>query len=120
VIDPAGPSAQVRRVMNLGHYLQVLADVPGAGTLRLFVDKEDAPAGWMDAHSVAESWQLAPMLAEAGITREQLEEVALKIGDDALGDTLSRCNLSLTASRLVMESEQSVTGISELVGAIKE
>jgi len=44
VIDPAGPSAQVRRVMNLGHYLQVLADVPGAGTLRLFVDKEDAPA----------------------------------------------------------------------------
>jgi ABC-type Fe3+/spermidine/putrescine transport system ATPase subunit len=44
VIDPAGPSAQVRRVMNLGHYLQVLADVPGAGTLRLFTDKEGAPA----------------------------------------------------------------------------
>ena len=83
-------------------------------------DKEDALSEWMDAHSVAESWQLAPMLAEAGITREQLDEVALKIGDDALGDTLIRCNLSLTASRLVMEIEQSVTRISELVGAIKE
>ena len=44
VIDPAGAAAQVRRVMNLGHYLQVLADVPGVGTLRLFSGKEAPPA----------------------------------------------------------------------------
>ena len=32
--------------MNLGHYLQVVADVPGigAGPVRLFTDKETAPA----------------------------------------------------------------------------
>ncbi|HEV2358527.1 MAG TPA: ABC transporter ATP-binding protein [bacterium] len=39
VVDPAAPPAQVRRVINLGHYLQVLVDVPGAGMLRLFTDK---------------------------------------------------------------------------------
>ena len=44
VIDPAGISAPVRRVMNLGHYLQILADVPDVGTVRLFTDKEKAPA----------------------------------------------------------------------------
>jgi putative spermidine/putrescine transport system ATP-binding protein len=36
--------AQVRRVVNLGHYLQVLVDVPSAGTLRLFAGKDAAPA----------------------------------------------------------------------------
>ena len=44
VIDPAGPAAHVRRVMNLGHYLQVLADMPGVGAVRLFTDKDAAPA----------------------------------------------------------------------------
>ena len=43
LIDPAGEAARVRRVMNLGHYLQVLAEVPGAGTVRLFTGKEEAP-----------------------------------------------------------------------------
>jgi signal transduction histidine kinase len=83
-------------------------------------DKEEALAGWMDAHKVAESWHLAPMLAEAGITPEHLEEVVDHVGQDALNDTLVRCNLSLTASQLVTEIEQSVTRISELVAAIKE
>ncbi|HLW46620.1 MAG TPA: ABC transporter ATP-binding protein [bacterium] len=44
VIDPAGTPGDVRRVINLGHYLQVLVDVPGAGTLRLFAGKDAAPA----------------------------------------------------------------------------
>ena len=44
VIDAAAVAvAQVRRVINLGHYLQVLVDVAGIGTLRLFADKESAP-----------------------------------------------------------------------------
>ncbi|HEV2281797.1 MAG TPA: ABC transporter ATP-binding protein [bacterium] len=43
VIDSAGAAAHVRRVMNLGHYLQVLADVPGVGVVRLFTDKETPP-----------------------------------------------------------------------------
>jgi signal transduction histidine kinase len=83
-------------------------------------DKEEALSEWMDAHRVAESWQLAPMLAEAAITTEQLDRVVAEVGQDALNDTLIRCELSLTASRLVKEIEQSATRISELVGAIKD
>jgi putative spermidine/putrescine transport system ATP-binding protein len=40
----SGAAARVRRVMNLGHYLQVLADVPGVGTLRVFTGKDAVPA----------------------------------------------------------------------------
>jgi putative spermidine/putrescine transport system ATP-binding protein len=42
VVDPAGAAARVRRVINLGHYLQVLVDMPDAGELRLFTDKQQA------------------------------------------------------------------------------
>jgi len=37
--DPEGAPARIRRVINLGHYLQVLLDAPGAGVLRMFTDK---------------------------------------------------------------------------------
>jgi putative spermidine/putrescine transport system ATP-binding protein len=42
VVDPAGAAARVRRVINLGHYLQVLVDMPDAGELRVFTDKQQA------------------------------------------------------------------------------
>jgi putative spermidine/putrescine transport system ATP-binding protein len=39
ILDPGGVPARVRRVINLGHYIQVLLDSPGAGPLRLFAGK---------------------------------------------------------------------------------
>jgi ABC-type Fe3+/spermidine/putrescine transport system ATPase subunit len=42
VLDPRGAPARVRRVINLGHYLQVLLDSGGVTRLRLFTDKGSA------------------------------------------------------------------------------
>ncbi len=39
VVSPQGAPARVRRVINLGHYLQVLLESPGAGVLRMFTEK---------------------------------------------------------------------------------
>jgi putative spermidine/putrescine transport system ATP-binding protein len=39
VASSEGLPATVRRVINLGHYLQVLLDAPGAGALRMFTEK---------------------------------------------------------------------------------
>jgi hypothetical protein len=39
VVGAEGAPAIVRRVINLGHYLQVLLDSPGAGVLRMFTEK---------------------------------------------------------------------------------
>ncbi len=42
VVSPQGAPARVRRVVNLGHYLQVLLESPGAGVLRMFTEKSAA------------------------------------------------------------------------------
>ncbi len=39
LVSPQGAPTRVRRVINLGHYLQVLLDSPGTGTLRMFTEK---------------------------------------------------------------------------------
>jgi len=39
VVGAEGAPARIRRVVNLGHYLQVLLDAPGAGVLRMFTEK---------------------------------------------------------------------------------
>jgi putative spermidine/putrescine transport system ATP-binding protein len=39
VVGADGAPAQVRRIVNLGHYLHVLLECAGAGTLRMFADK---------------------------------------------------------------------------------
>ena len=39
VVDAEGATVRIRRVINLGHYLQVLLESPTTGTLRMFTDK---------------------------------------------------------------------------------
>ena len=50
VVDPEGVAVKIRRVINLGHYLQVLLESPAtaAGTLRMFSDKEGTFAEGQD------------------------------------------------------------------------
>ncbi len=96
-------------------------EVSGIGSSSLEQsDREEALSDWMAEHSVTEPWKLAPMLAEAEITSEQLANLESQVGTDALNDTLTRCYLSMTAARLVKEIDQSVNRISELVRAVKE
>ena len=83
-------------------------------------DREEELGVWMDSHKIAESWRLAPGLAEVGLTVDKLDEFHQRIGGDALGASLVRINYSLSAMRLIIEIEQSTTRISELVQAIKE
>jgi signal transduction histidine kinase len=83
-------------------------------------DHEEELAGWMDRHSVPESWKLAPILVEARVTQAELDELVRKVGADALSDVLVRLNYALEAARLVQEIHHSATRISELVQAIKE
>jgi len=39
VVDSQGAPVRIRRVINLGHYLQVLLDCPGVAALRMFTGK---------------------------------------------------------------------------------
>ncbi len=97
--------------------VEVCSAVPSSSLERS--DKEDELAGFLEKLKIPEPWTMTPMLVEAGYKKKDLEELHGQIGD-AMGDALGRANLTLTATRLVHEIEQSVTRISELVKAIKD
>lgn len=83
-------------------------------------DAEDEIIDWLDAHEVEDGWQIAPTLAETGINSKKLEQLAEKIQIEALKDVLQRIVVQITVSKLASEIKNSVTRISDLVGAIKE
>jgi signal transduction histidine kinase len=83
-------------------------------------DREEELLDWMDSRGVLEGHRLTDGLVEAGVTIPELEELAEKVGIDALTDVLTRIHLVLLAARLVKEIEVSTTRISEIVKAVKE
>jgi len=83
-------------------------------------DLEDTITDWLEVHSIDESWRLSPILAEANLTIEKLDEIYRQIPADSLKDVLTRFVLQISAAKSANEIKNSVTRISELVGAIKE
>jgi len=83
-------------------------------------DREEELLEWMDSRGVLDGHLLTGALVEAGVVVSELEDLAEKVGIDALTDVLTRMNLSITAARLVEEIEVSVNRISEIVKAVKE
>lgn len=83
-------------------------------------DAEDEIIDWLDAHKIEDGWQIAPTLSENGIDANKLEQIADQISSEALKDVLTRLVVQINVSKLAGEIKNSVTRISDLVGAIKE
>jgi signal transduction histidine kinase len=83
-------------------------------------DREDQVSEWLEAHEIAEPWQLSANLVEAGIDSEALDQLLGETPATALTDVLARVNCQLAAAKLASEIKTSTTRISELVRAIKE
>jgi signal transduction histidine kinase len=75
---------------------------------------------WLEAHGVDDGWDVAPVLAEAGVRIEHLERLALKFSQPVMGAAIRRFGATLEISRLIADIEHSTCRISELVKAIKE
>jgi len=69
---------------------------------------------------VPDAWKIAPAIADAGVEVSKLEDLASQIGDEVLGDALTRIASLLMIARLIGEIEISAKRISDLVQAIKE
>jgi signal transduction histidine kinase len=76
--------------------------------------------GWLDEHGVVDGWEVAPVLAEAGVRVEHLERLAQKFSVPVMGAVITRFGATLEISRLLTDIEHSSCRISELVKAIKE
>ena len=82
-------------------------------------DREDEITTFLDQHHVEESWKVAPILAEVGVTRETLDALAADVGDQLLNNGLRRVSALITIFGLIQEIDNSTRRISDLVTAIK-
>lgn len=83
------------------------------------MDLEDELAEWLEEHSVADGWKLAPTLVAAGINAQQLEVIGSQVGANVLRTVLTWLEATLTVPSVLNVLEQSVSRISELVNAVK-
>lgn len=82
-------------------------------------DRTDDIASFLEQHRVEESFKVAPVLAEVGVTRSKLESLAPQIGDQLLNTGLRRIAALVTIFGLLQEIDNSTRRISDLVTAIK-
>ena len=80
-------------------------------------DREEALAGWFDAHGFDADYAAA--LAETSVTPAALDALAAAIGEDALGAALRSIASGRLTRLLVGEIDASVSRIYELVAAVK-
>jgi len=81
---------------------------------------EDTLTSWMDEHGLDAGWELASTFATAGISIEQLDQLASVIRSNALEQALSWLEAALTSRELLQTIEHASSSISSLVHSIKE
>jgi signal transduction histidine kinase len=83
-------------------------------------DQESRIQTWLEEHGVDDAWEVAPVLAEAGVEIEHLERLAQKFTPAVMKPAIRRFAATLEISRLLTDIEHASCRISELVKAIKE
>jgi len=82
-------------------------------------DREEALGEWLDAHDIADAWQLAATLASVGVEPDWCERVAAVLDDEGLEAGLEWLAGALSSSALLGEIREANRRISELVGAMR-
>ena len=86
-------------------------------------DREDEIGDWLQARSVPDGWDLAPVFVQAGLDIEWLEHAAAAIGEaggESIAAPLRWLGDSVESELLRTEITDSVSRISALVGAARQ
>jgi signal transduction histidine kinase len=83
-------------------------------------DAEDSLTDWLDDHDVQASWDVAPVLAAAGLDVPWMEEVLTAVGPTYLEGAVRWLMYTIDTESLMNEIDDSVTRISTLVGAARQ
>ncbi|TDW87016.1 cyclic nucleotide-binding protein [Kribbella pratensis] len=83
-------------------------------------DREDTLTDWLDDHDVHASWDVAPVLAAAGLDVPWMENVLAAVGPKYLEGAVRWLMYTIDTESLMNEIDDSVTRISTLVGAAKQ
>ena len=98
--------------------LQRLANAPPLDQLETS-DRADVVATWLEAHHVADAWELAPTFVGAGLDAAWLDEFAAKLPAASHADALGWLGARLDLKSLLGQVKQSTGRIAELVKAIR-
>ncbi|MBT3909306.1 MAG: hypothetical protein HOF27_06470 [Rhodospirillaceae bacterium] len=82
-------------------------------------DIEDTLADWLDDRGVEDAWELAPGLAQAGLTTETLDDIAVASGDTDIGRAVQWAASAMDLRGLLNDSRSACGRISDLVKAMK-
>ena len=83
-------------------------------------DYESEIQDWLDAHNVAEPWEVAPRLVALGFTREKLEQWDSVFDDQTLPLVIEWTGARGASISLLAEIADSAERISNIVKAMKE
>ena len=83
-------------------------------------DREDEVGDWLEAHGVADGWELAPTFVQAGLDAGWLDQVAATVDGETLEGALRWLNYTAETELLMNEIEDSTNRISVLVDAAKQ
>lgn len=81
---------------------------------------EDSVSDWLEDHQIERGWALAPMLVTAGLTVEQLDEIASQVVPECLANVLTWLEATISGIKLLEEINFSSTRISELIKSMKD
>jgi signal transduction histidine kinase len=83
-------------------------------------DQEDTITDWLDAHDIANGWEMASTFVSAGLDVAWLDQVEATVDPATLEGALRWLNYTVETELLMNEIEDSTTRISTLVGAAKQ
>lgn len=82
-------------------------------------EREDELTDWLEARGIAAAWKLAPTLAAAEISVEQLAAIVGSASPVATTDVVTWLESTLATACLLNELEQSTIRVSQLIKAVK-
>jgi len=83
-------------------------------------DREDQVSDWLDAQGITGSYDVAPVLVQAGLDVEFLDRVADAVPADCRESALRSVAYTVETELLMNEISEAVTRVSTLVGAAKQ
>jgi signal transduction histidine kinase len=85
-----------------------------------FLKREEAIRGWLTQKGFTEVWEIAPELAEQGVTVADLDELGTVIGTNEIGISLQFFARYLRSSRAAETLVNSTARIFDLIDAVKD
>jgi signal transduction histidine kinase len=83
-------------------------------------DAEDELASWLEAHGIENAWKLAATLCGIGFDEQTLQCAQHEFPGNTLSDPLNWMEALISSVQLVGTIEESVSRVTDLVGAVKK